>query len=227
MRVAWLSLLFASSALAWPVDFSVSVQLDEPYMHRLSTVDWIAIEDPELADAEILPSGDLLITPKKAGVTHLMLSSNAKFAVWRVYVGGVREQLEPTAEQRAALMKSCPKSRVEDGSFVAVVLDAKCREALLKVLETDAFRPRDLEINYAIPALQAQLAAMSAAVKKELGRELTLEYRGAGLLARGKLTRAEHRKLLWILFRNSAGRIALEDRVEIVEPKPVQDGNDK
>lgn len=224
MRLCWLSLLVASSAWAWPVDYSVSVALDEPYMHRLSSVDWVELEDPELAEAEILPSGDLLLTARKPGVTHLLLAAGGRFAVWRVYLGGVREQTAPTAAQSAALQKACPRSRVEDGTFVAAVGDARCRDALLEVLRTDAFRPRDLEVSYGVAALQAQLAAITAEVKKAFGpRAPRLEYRGAGLWAQGKLTRAEHRALLWILFRNSAGRVALEDRVEITDRAPPQD----
>ena len=50
-----------------------------------------------------------------------------------------------------------------------------------------------------------------------------MSYHGAGLLLEGSTTPEGHRRALWELFRQSVGRVALEDRVTVQRPPPPED----
>ena len=56
---------------------------------------------------------------------------------------------------------------------------------------------------------------------KELGLEA--RYSGAGLVLQGKATPEDHRRALWELFRQSVGRVPLEDRVQLDVPESAPD----
>jgi hypothetical protein len=219
-------LLLPSRALAWPVDLVFSLESGSDRFHKLSAVEWVEVEDPSVATVEVLSgSNELLVTGKRPGRTLLLLYAEGKFAVWRLAVTapGARASPEAAPELLATARKACPGLQVNEGterSLVATVKDAACRKALLALFQTDAWLARELELTFELPALQEQLTALTP-VLKELGLEA--RYSGAGIVLQGTATPTAHRRALWALFRQSVGRVPLDDRVKIEAPMPEPD----
>jgi hypothetical protein len=219
-------LLLPSRALAWPVDLVFSLESGSDRFHKLSAVEWVEVEDPSVATVEVLSgSNELLVTGKRPGRTLLLLYAEGKFGVWRLAVTapGTRATPKAAPELLAAARKACPGLQINEGterSLVVTVKDAACRKALLALFQTDAWLARELEITFELPALQEQLSAMTP-VLKELGLEA--RYSGAGIVLQGTATPEGHRRALWALFRQSVGRVPLDDRVKIEAPKPAPD----
>ena len=216
-------LLLPLRALAWPVDLVMPLEAGKERFHKLSVVDWVEVEDAGVATAELLrDTNELLLTGVRPGRTLLLLYAEGRFAVWRLVVGepGRTPATEPSEPLLAAARKACPGLKATEGEgreLVATVKDARCREALLALLRTEAYVARELELTFELPVLQEQLAALSPALK-ELG--LSARYRGAGLVLEGTAKPEVHRRALWVLFRHSLGRVALEDRVTVLQPSP-------
>jgi len=219
-------LLLPGSALAWPVDLVFSLETGTDRFHKLTAVEWVDVEDPSVATVEVLPgSNELLVTGLRPGRTLLLLYAEGKFGVWRLAVTakGARAAPEAAPEQLAAAKKACPGLQVNEGterSLVATVKDSACRKALLALFQTDAWLARELELTFELPALQEQLSTLAPGLK-ELGLEA--RYSGAGLVLQGKATPENHRRALWELFRQSVGRVPLEDRVQLDVPEPSPD----
>jgi len=216
-------LLLPLRALAWPVDLVMPLEAGKERFHKLSAVEWVEVEDAGVATAELLrDTNELLLTGVRPGRTLLLLYAEGRFAVWRLVVGepGRTPATEPSEPLLAAARKACPGLKATEGEgreLVATVKDARCREALLALLRTEAYVARELELTFELPVLQEQLAALSPALK-ELG--LSARYRGAGLVLEGTAKPEVHRRALWVLFRHSLGRVALEDRVTVLQPSP-------
>jgi hypothetical protein len=222
-------LLLPVSALAWPVDQAFSVESGADRFHKLTAVDWVDVEDPTVATVEVLPgSNELLMTGKRPGRTLLLLYAEGKFAVWRLTVTapGARPAPEAAPELLAGARKVCPGLQVTEGaerSLVATVKDTACRKALLALFQTDAWLARELELTFELPVLQEQLSALEPALK-ELGLEA--RYSGAGIVLQGSATPEAHRRALWALFRQSVGRVPLEDRVKVLTPSAPDAGTE-
>ncbi|MBN1204277.1 MAG: pilus assembly protein N-terminal domain-containing protein [Myxococcaceae bacterium] len=215
-------LLLPVKALAWPVDLVFSLESGTDRFHKLTAVDWVEVEDPSVATVEVLPgSNELLITGKRPGRTLMLLYAEGKFAVWRLAVSapGARPPApEAASEQLSAARRACPGLQASEGaerSLVVTVKDAACRSALLSLFQTDAWLARELELTFELAALQEQLSAMAPGLK-ELGLEA--RYSGAGVVLQGTATAEAHRHALWALFRQSVGRVPLEDRVKVEAP---------
>ncbi len=219
--------LSAPRASAWPVDVRVQLEPGKERFHKLSAVDWVEVEDPSVVTAEVLQgSNELLLTALKPGRTLLLLYAEGKFAVWQLVVGapGRPPEPEPSAEPLAAARKACPGLKATGGaepSLTANVKDARCREALRALLKTDAYLARELELTFELPVLQEQLGALTGALK---GSGLTVSYHGAGAVLEGTTTPEGHRRALWELFRQSVGRVPLEDRATVRRPEPPDAG---
>lgn len=212
---------------AWPVDMSMPLEAGKERFHKLSAVDWVEVEDPSIATAEVLEgSNELLLTGVKPGRTLLLLYAEGKFAVWRLAVGapGRPPEPEPSAELQAAARKACPGLKATEGAertLTVEVKTARCREALRALLKTDAYLARELDLTFELPLLQEQLAALKPTLE---GLGLSASYLGAGLVLEGTTSPEGHRKALWELFRQSVGRVPLEDRVTVRKPAPPDAG---
>ena len=69
--------------------------------------------------------------------------------------------------------------------------------------------------------LQEQLAALTRGAE---AAGAGASYSGAGLVLEGSATPEGHRRALWELFRQSVGRVPLEDRVTVRRPAPPDAG---
>ncbi|MHB8873872.1 MAG: pilus assembly protein N-terminal domain-containing protein [Myxococcaceae bacterium] len=219
-------LTLSAPALAWPVDVTVDVEAGGEKFERPSALSWVEVEDAKIATAEVLESGELLLSGISPGRTLLLLYAEGKFAVWRLRVSAKGEKPRPVPgdEALSSAKKACPGLATHPGSgdaaLVGTIKDERCRKALLTLFQTDAFHAKELDLTFELGALQAQLISVQAGLKAEgLGR-LESRYFGAGLVLEGKVSEAEHRKALWELFRRSAARVALEDKLEVTKGSP-------
>lgn len=215
MVAAPVAVVVPAPAFAWPVDVVRTLTTDREQFQRLAALAWSEVADPSIATAEFVPeTGELILTGKKPGSTLLLLYAEGRFAVWRLEVTGRSKPPPNDAAARAVLAKACGK--LPDGPGLALTIrDERCRKAALDFFKTDAVLASELEVTFDVAALQAQLAAIQSAIAKVTPKPVTARYVGAGLELRGTLTAAEHRKVLWAIFENTAGRPAIDDGIEI------------
>jgi hypothetical protein len=209
--------LVVAALLAWPVDMVHDVENGREKFVKLAAVEWVEVEDPSIATAEIMESGELLLSGVKPGRTLVLLYAEGRFAVWRVRVGGKPELVAPDAAKKA-----CPDLKLtpnEDTKLTVTVQDDKCWKALFELFKSDAFVARELDVTFDQKVLQTQLKSVQDGLKKGLSSR----YLGAGLVLEGEVTPSEHRKVLWELFRRSVGRVALDDKLED-KPEPPDAG---
>jgi hypothetical protein len=204
-------------AAAWPVEKVVALQPGKEQFERLSAIDWVDVERPEVAEVEVLPSGELLLTGKKAGgQTLLLLYAEGRMAVWRLAVAPQQEDTGVEAAEAAAKgacpgLKLYPPEAME--AVVARVKGEACRVALKALFEHDRYLGRQLVLEFEVPELQAQLRALQQGVDGVTAPgAVKAVYQGAGLKLSGQVTAAQKRAALWQAFRHSVGRVALEDR---------------
>ena len=211
-------------AFAWPVDVVVDLEAGSERFERPSAIGWAQVEDPKIATAEVLESGELLLSGVSPGRTLVLLYAEGKFAVWRLRVAPRGGKVKPVegGEALAAAKKACPgltpHPGAEESALVGTIKDERCRQALLSLFQTDAYLARELELTFEMAALQTQLIALQAAFKAAGLPKLDARYHGAGLVLDGRVSEGEHRQVLWEVFRRSVARAPLEDRLEVQEP---------
>jgi hypothetical protein len=223
--VALAVLLAGGAAPAWPADVYLDLTVGNVAFKRLAAVSFVEVEDASIAEAEVMPSGELMLTGKAEGRTLLLLYAEGKFAVWRLRVAkaGERPSVRHADEaSRAAVAVKCPGAKPGQ-QLIATVKDEACRTALRTLLESDTWSARDLELTFELGALQAQLADIEAGLRKEGLGKLEARYVGAGVVMTGEVSAEEHRRALWVLFQRSVGRVPLEDRVQVKEAQAPQD----
>ncbi len=206
--------LAISLVLAWPVDVIQDVEPGKEKFVKLGAIEWAETEDSSIATAEVMEAGELLLTGLKPGRTHVLLYAEGRFAVWRVRVGGKPDPGDP-----AAVKKACPDAKLtpdEDTKLTATVATDACWKALYALFQTDAFDARSLDLTFDGKVLQQQLKGIQSALPKTVASK----YVGAGLVIEGQVASvAEHKKVLWTLFKKSVGRVALDDRLEVKTPQ--------
>ncbi|MBM4380990.1 MAG: pilus assembly protein N-terminal domain-containing protein [Deltaproteobacteria bacterium] len=205
-------------AAAWPVDKVVQLQGGREQFERLAALDWVEVEKPAVAEAEVLPSGELLLTGKQAGgETLLLLFAEGRMAVWRLQVEPVMADGGVEAAEAAA-KAACPGMKLDPGAaeeaLVVRVKGEGCRAALKALFQRDRYLGRQLSLAFEVPELQAQLRALQQGVDSVTSPgAVKAVYLGAGLRLTGQVTAAQKRAVLWQAFRHSVGRVALEDRM--------------
>jgi hypothetical protein len=228
VRALWLAALLAPlAAHAWPADVYVDVEKGAEKFQRLGAVDWFEVENPSIAQVEWLSSNELLITGKAVGRTLVLLYAQGTTAVWRIRVHEKGAPPSPVVSAAAleAATKACPglSTDPKGPSSTVTVRTEACRQALLGFFQTDAVRASDSEVNFALPPLQAQLQAIQSALSR-IGEKVTVKYSGAGLILEGTSTPAGQRRLLWEVFRNTAGRVVLDDRMDVADAGTLRPG---
>jgi hypothetical protein len=209
-----LGLTWAAPAPALPVDWVHDVEPGREKFVKLPKLDWFEVENPQVAQVEWMgEAGELVLSGLKPGRTLVLLGAEGKVAVWRVRVGGKPEGGELLL---AAAKKACPGltlTPAEDIKLAVTVKDDACRTALLELFRTDAVEARALEVTWEGKALQAQLKSLQQGLDAVARGKASARYVGAGLVLEGTLNEAQHRAVLWELFRRSVGRLALDDRI--------------
>jgi hypothetical protein len=214
------ALLLSAAAFGWPVDAVIDVAEGKDRIERTGPLDWLEVAEPQVAELEALPSEEILITGRRAGRTLALAYGGGRLLALRLRVGQPEAAREPSAmgaALRACEAKPPPPNVSEQAPWEVRVKDARCRVALKALLEHDRFVARELALVFEVPALQAQLVAIQAALERAVPGKVKARYVGAGLVLQGALSPAEHRKALWQVFEESIGRVALDDRIEVRE----------
>ncbi len=209
-----LLLLFSTPAFGWPVDVVHEVEVGKEKFVRLASLEWFEVEDPKMVTVEYLESAELLFTGLQPGQTLVLMYEGKRFAVWRVKAAG---KSKPEGGELATALKACPKLAYHPQAYdklVGVVGDEKCRQAVLAVLSTDAFIGKELDLTFPIEVLQSQLRAINAGLAAQK-LKISARYEGASLVLIGKTDAVGHRKALWEVFRRSAGRVAMDDQIDL------------
>ncbi len=212
MRRALLLLVLSTPAWGWPVDVVQDLEVGKEKFVHLSSLDWFEVEDPKVVTVEYLESGEILFTALQPGRTLVLMYAEKKFAVWRLRVAG---KSQPEVGTLGTALKACPKLTYhpqEYDKLVGLVGDEKCRQAVLGLLATDAFVGKELALVFPIEVLQSQLKTINAALASQ---KIVARYEGASLVLTGSVDAPGQRKALWDVFRRSAGRVAMDDQVEV------------
>lgn len=224
VRAALAAALFPAAALAWPVDGFIDLEPGKEKLVKFAALDAASIDDAKVAEVEVMPeSGELLVVAKKKGRALVQLWAQGRSAVWRLRVG------EPALDEqavRASAAKACPGLDAAASELELEVKTPACRTALLKVLEQDRFLPRTIALTFDVKVMQAQISEMQAALAEQK-IPIRLRYEGAGLVLEGKAGDEQLRRAYFELFKTSAGRLAVSDKVELVSAAPPREGTDK
>ncbi|MFN7134937.1 MAG: hypothetical protein ACK4N5_22865, partial [Myxococcales bacterium] len=198
-----LLLLTPAVASAWPVTERLDLVVGKETMVR-SYAKLAAVDDPGVVEAELLPSQEVLLVPRRPGRALLFLLNDGQFDAVRVRVretgGAVPEQRLDDGAMQAA-RRVCTRLEVEPASgnkaVSAEAVSARCREALLELLRADDTLARDLSLLFTEEALQAQLEDIQRRMKQQgLDREFQASYVGVTLRLKGKGSEARKLALL-------------------------------
>jgi len=224
-----------SLAWAWPVDVELLLKKGEARFVKPAAVEWVEVDEPSIVSAELFETKEILFEAKKPGTALLLLYAEGRAAVWRVVV---EESAAPKAKPPPSppnplleTRKACPKLGFHTDKLPKIsgeVDTEACRQALLFLLMQPGWLAQELELVFEMGVLASQLAQMQKATEAALGKgKVKLRYLGATLEMSGKLSPKEHRQALWSVFFQSAGRIALDDSMQVVSPPPPETPKEK
>jgi hypothetical protein len=202
---------------------------------KLAAAEWIEADDASVVSAELFETKEILLEAKNPGVALLLVYAEKRAAVWRLLV---EEPSAPKPKAEAAALnplqearQACPKLRFQTDKLPKIsggVDTEVCRKALLFLLMQPGWLARELELVFEMEVLSAQGAAMQKAVDEALGKDkVKLRYVGATLEMSGRLSSQEHRRALWSVFFQAAGRIALSDNVQVTSPPKPETPKEK
>lgn len=211
-------LLIATRVCAWPVDWIHDVGVGQEKFVPLGAVDWFEVDAPEVLGVEwVAGAHELVLMGKKPGRALVLLGAQGKVAVWRVRVGTGATTSPGALKIAQGHCKDLQLAPLDDVQLRVTVRDAKCRQALMALFETDAFEARGLELTFEGEQLQAQLKDVTAALRA-VAPQLEASYVGAGLVLQGEVSPASHRKALWAILKSTLGRFALDDQTHSTKP---------
>ena len=215
------------AALALPVDRVLDLTPGELHFERVRFLLAAAVEPADLATAELLASGETLITPLRAGSGLIYFYEEGQLEVIRLRVGPDPFPAPPQLGELRAVKHACHEveTHVAKGeTFLHVTIpDQACRVALKAALAAEPLTAEPLtadhlRVVYEVPALQAQLRDMGAKLEAAGLHGLSLAYAGATLTLKGKATPLAHQRALSILWAEAIGRLDFDDQIELPEP---------
>jgi hypothetical protein len=221
--------LAPASSLARPVTRTLDLVAGSEQFFRIGAGVLAFVDAPEVVGAEVLPSNELLLTPKAPGRALVYLMGPSTFDAVRVRVreSGGRLPEAPSSESREqAVRKTCQHVEFEKAgegkSLSANVPTSACRKALLELFDSDDFQADRVSLIFSEDVIREQYGEILAAVKAAgLEGDCQLAYLGPTLSIKGKMPPARKLELLKIVYHATPGRLLLDDRTETAEdPKP-------
>jgi hypothetical protein len=213
--------LFAPRALAIPVDRVLDLKVGDLHFEKIRFALAAEVQPKELATAELLPAGELLITPLHEGDGLLLLYKQGEVQAVRLHVNlPLPMQAAPDLQNARRVCTAAEARTVEGELYVyASINDEPCREALKRALEGDAVLADHLRLAFTVPGLQAQLRAMKSRLEAAGISGLTLAYAGATLTLKGSADPATHNQALALLWHEALGHLDLDDQTDIAVPE--------
>ena len=215
-RALAISLLLAPLvAHASPPHAVVEVHPGDVTFQKLFEVRALASADPSIATAEVMPSGELLITGKKAGTTDIVAIAGGKLVGIRVHVRPLGTPLPGDgASQLSAMEKACPVHKlVGDGADQELGVTPNppaCRTALVALFATDRFLVKQISVDFDTASIQAQLVELEQALAASK-LPVTVSYQGATLVVKGELAPLQAGQLAVVLYTHAVGGVPLDD----------------
>src|SRR5688572_12035060 len=124
--------LTATAALAWPVDAELDLALEADVIRPMAGLEWAESDDASVVAVEVLPTQELLFSPRGAGRALVLVYGEGKIAAWRVRVASPKGK--PALRNLADLkpvQRACPKltltGKGPDAALEAEVPDDACR----------------------------------------------------------------------------------------------------
>jgi len=221
------SLCLAPAAMGLPVDRVLDLKTGDLHFEKIRFTLGAEVQPPDLATAELLPAGEMLVTPKRAGDGLLLLYKQGEVEAVRLHVD--HAVAAPALDLREARhVCGAAEPRVIDGeTYLYATVDGEaCRAALLRALEGDALLADHLRLIFTVPGLQAQLRTLKARLDAAGIGNLQLAYAGATLTLTGSADPATHTRALAILWREALGPLDLDDQTEIAPASPAASSPD-
>ena len=208
--------MLSASALAMPVDRSLWLKVGDLHFEKIRFALDTEVQPKDLATAELLPAGEILVTPLREGDGLLFLYKQGQVDAVRLHVG--RTPSTPSLDlHEARHVCSTAESKTVDGEvyLIATVETEACREALKRALDGDAVAADHLRLTYTVPGLQEQLRAMKTRLEEAGVTGIGLGYAGATLTLKGSVDAATHTRALGILWREALGHLDLDDQIDV------------
>lgn len=216
-----LAAAIAPAASALPVDSALDLTVGEERFLKFASVLAVETDAPQVATAEILPGGEVLVTGRGSGRALLFLADDTKTAAWRLRVresGAPIPEVAVSQEARAAARRACPglkeESRNDAPSVAAVVATPACRRALKRLFEADGYRAERLELTFSIEALQDQLADLGERLAAHGLGGRRVHYSAVTLVVDGALPRAALGRLARAFYEAAIGRVPADLVIE-------------
>jgi hypothetical protein len=223
--------VISTPAMSLPVDGSVDLIVGETQFLRLTDVKAADVDDAKIVSVEVMPAGEILLTPHAPGRALLFLVDSMRTAAWRIRVrqrGGRLEEVNPSDAARTAAAKACLAFKEEgsgDGlSVSATIVNAACRSALKRLFDTDGYRAKQLELLFTAESLQDQLADITERLKANGLPDVKIHYEGVTLVVSGTLPHGGWARLARALYEGAVGRVPPDFQVEEAPepPKPAK-----
>jgi hypothetical protein len=207
-----------SAAVAWglPVDRRLSLAPGELHAERVRYLVSASVEPADLATAELLPAGELFVTPLHPGDGLLYLFEEGQLEVVQLHVGSAAAAPVGRPLDVAGLRGGCPGAELVELEGEALlhvpVSTPACRRVLLASLPSTDLLSGQLRLEVTTEALQAQLRDGEAALVAAHIAGLELSYVGATLTLHGTIDAPTRRRALQILWEHVLGDLAFDDQ---------------
>jgi hypothetical protein len=198
-RAAALALLFAGAAQAAPPDARLAFTGQKPRIEKIDTgFSAVEVDPPALVRAELLPTGELLLEPRGAGVARVFL-----FARRLVRVLEVAFDAALPAPSDAVVPAVCGDAREAKLSTAACY--AAWRDKLLHASAAEL-----PALTWELDGLRAQAAAVQAALDAA-GIKLTAQVSAYGLKLKGDAEDPARRKALMAAWPAVIGPLRIDE----------------
>lgn len=188
-------LLAAAPARAAPPDRRLQLDRRTPRIEKLATAAGAVLADPPgVVQAELLPTGELLLEPKGEGEARVFLFARREVRVWEVAVG------RPPTAPAPAPTGSCARPRIDaacHAPWAAHLLHLPAAEAPPLVFEVEG--------------LQAQAKAAQKALEAAGLRHVSAAFSPFGVKLKGARDEAERRRALVALWPVALGPLRVDE----------------
>ncbi len=199
MRAAALALLFAGAAQAAPPDARLAFTGQKPRIEKIDTgFEAVLVDPPAALRAELLPTGELLLEPRGAGVARVFLFAKRLVRVLEVAFDAA---LPPASD--TAVPASCGDAR--EAKLPTAACYAAWRDKLLHATAADL-----PALSWELDGLRAQAAAAQAALDAA-GIKLTAQVSAFGLKLKGDADEPSRRRALMAAWPAVLGPLRIDE----------------
>lgn len=227
VRTWMLGWLWPVVALGYPVESVLTLVPGQDRFVRVGeAATSVGVDDERVAKVELFPTGEALLTGAAPGRALVLVHEAGRLTAHRVVVAGEAAGRGPAAapgleasgsggeELPGQVMKACPGLKLppkpKSGDAVeGEVQSDTCRQALLRLVASDAYAGVKMSLTFSLEALQAQLADLQRALARA-GLPGEVAYAGASLRLPKELSDAQRRRVLELAFSVTIGPVLVD-----------------